>query len=189
MKKYIFLDKEGTITQRGAKAIETIVLPTYADIIAPLRQLSSIGYQFIILSNEPEIAEKLYTEKELNQSMSLLLEHLQLLGVNIEDYFYCPHSKEELCFCRKPLPGLFLQASEIYRIDFENSWMIGDEMADIQAGKVAGCKTILIDRLGTERNKIEIYQPDSAPDFIVSSFLEIAQIINNNNKMKNSRYS
>ena len=93
----------------------------------------------------------------------------------LDDIYVCWHGQDGECKCRKPLPGMLLQVSEKYNIDFQQSYLIGDRWKDIEAGKSAGCKTIFLDY-----NYNELLR--SQPDFVASSTLEATEwIITQNN--------
>ena len=105
----------------------------------------SLGYQIIIVTNQSGIARGFYKEKEFHILNKWMLDKFQEKGVGILDVFFCPHGPDDGCYCRKPNPGLFINAKEKYGIDMSNSWMIGDKEADIEAAYNAGIsKTILV---------------------------------------------
>lgn len=155
MQKAIFLDRDGTINKyvgflRSAEEFE--LLPEICDGI---KAINASGYLAIVVTNQPVIARGEVTVAQLqqihNKMETLLGEH----GAYLDAIYYCPHHPHkgyvgeipELkieCDCRKPKPGMLLQAAEDFHIDLGQSWMIGDGENDILAGKAAGCKTVLL---------------------------------------------
>lgn len=160
--KAIFLDRDGTINKYVGFLRNIEEMELLDGVTEAIGKINSSGYLAIVVTNQPVIArgEVTYQELEIiHHKMETLLGNK---GVYIDDIFYCPHHPhkgyegeiEELkiqCECRKPKPGMLLQASEKYNIDLENSWMIGDSESDIIAGQEAGCKVAYIgESLNTE---------------------------------------
>lgn len=186
MEKCIFLDKDGTLIYDVPYNVSLDKIRCYEDIYAPLKRLTEAGYKLIIVSNQSGIAKGYFTEKQLQEAFSHLISILRKENVCITDYYFCPHALSERkrkgehvksCSCRKPLPGLLLQAAEDYNIDLTQSWMIGDIIADMGAGRAAGCHTILLDRNGQERRRPLITHPSYRPGTIVDHFFSIDSII------------
>ena len=156
--KAIFLDRDGTINKYVGflKEIDQFELISGAD--DAIKLINQLGYLAIVITNQPVIARGDITVEELNDIHNKMETLLGKSGAYLDGIYYCPHHPDkgfereipELkfdCDCRKPKPGLLIKAAKDFNIDLENSWMIGDSIADIQAGKSAGCKTALI---GTE---------------------------------------
>lgn len=158
--KAIFLDRDGTINQNVGflRNIEDFeLIPGVAEAI---KKINESGYLVIVITNQPVIARGEVTFEELKQIHNKMETLLGNEGAYIDDIFFCPHHPDsgfegevrELkikCGCRKPSPGMILQAAQKYNIDLEESWMIGDTRLDIETGKNAGCKTALV---GNEEN-------------------------------------
>ena len=152
----IFLDRDGTINRyvgflRDIEQFE--LLPGAAEAI---RRINASGYLAIVVTNQPVIARGEVTREQLREIHDKMETLLGREGAYVDDIYYCPHHPHrgypgevaELkidCDCRKPKPGLLLQAAEDYNIDLTKSWMIGDSQSDMQAGEAAGCKTALVD--------------------------------------------
>ena len=113
--------------------------------------LNRAGYRVIVVSNQSGIGRGFYSETDVHQ----LHRHIDLVlkqdGATVDAYYYCPHHPEHgqgeyrrECSCRKPLPGMILQAAVDLDIDLASSFMIGDKRVDVQAGKAAGCMPILV---------------------------------------------
>lgn len=153
--KAVFIDRDGTINKyvgflRNIDDFE--LLSGAAEAIATI---NSSGYLAIVVTNQPVIArgEVTYDQlKEIHNKMEMLL---GMEGAYLDAIRFCPHHPQkgyegeitELkteCECRKPKPGMLLEAAKDFNIDLSQSWMIGDGENDIKAGKAAGCKTALI---------------------------------------------
>lgn len=153
--KAVFLDRDGTINKyRGfVKNIEEFeLIPGVAEAI---RKINESGYLAIVVTNQPVVARGEVTWEQLDEIHKKLETLLGLKGAYLDGVYFCPHHphkgyKGEVvelkinCDCRKPKPGLLLQAMKDFNIDLSESFMIGDGKNDIKAGKVAGCKSILI---------------------------------------------
>lgn len=151
MRKVIFLDRDGTIN------IEKSYLHKWEDFefeknaIEGLKELKNLGYEFIVVTNQSGIGRGYYTEEDLVTLNNQMTEKLKEFGIEILECFYCPHHPEKGigkykvdCNCRKPNPGMLLEGIKKYDVDIENSFMIGDKKGDLEAGKKAGLKSILV---------------------------------------------
>ena len=169
--KYIFLDRDGVICEdkHHIHKIEDIVLiPKSAEAI---RLLNEHNYKVILITNQPVIARGLCRIDELKE-LNLYLERLLLKeGAKINKIYFCPHhptagnnsTYTRECECRKPKPGMILQAKKDFNIgDLSTYYMLGDKMSDIHAGKSAGCKTILVETGygGKGGEQLEEIEPD-----------------------------
>ena len=153
--KAIFLDRDGTINKHIGflrKPEEFELLPGVAEAI---KIINRSGYLAIVVTNQPVIARGEVSIDELNIIHNKMESELGIAGAYIDALYYCPHHPhkgyageiKELkidCSCRKPKPGMLLNAASDFNIDLNQSWMIGDTLTDIQAGKTAKCKTALI---------------------------------------------
>lgn len=146
-KKTVFLDRDGVINKRPPKAEyisswrEFVFLPRVKDALTLLYQK---GYDIYVVTNQAGIARGTVTKKQVDDIHHHVIKELQKQGVTIADIAVCPHGWDEGCFCRKPKPGLFFDLSYRYSINLYDSICIGDDPRDIQAGRAAGCKTILV---------------------------------------------
>ena len=105
-----------------------------------LNQARNDGFLNIVVTNQPDIARGLMSSNDLEEIHELIRTELP-----IDDIMVCPHDNADNCKCRKPKAGMLLNAAESWKIDLHNSYMIGDQSKDIEAGRNAGCTTILMD--------------------------------------------
>jgi len=177
MERSIFLDKDGTLIHDVAYNVSLSKIAFYPDIFSSLKQLVTAGYSLILISNQSGIAKGLFNEKELRIALDYIVGYLYQKGISIKGYYYCPHDEQNVCNCRKPLPGLLQKAAYEHRIDLSHSWMIGDILTDVGAGRAAGCKTILLDRNRSERLLPLGYQDPFRPDYILDDFFGVANAV------------
>lgn len=146
MEKIVFLDRDGVINRNAPPHqyilnLQTFhVLPNTAEAV---HLLNNNGYKIIVVSNQRCISLGMLTVSALNEIHDHLNRELAKHNAHIDAFYTCPHNIGE-CSCRKPQIGLFRQAEKQYNIDKGNSWMIGDNLTDIQAGIAYGVKSILI---------------------------------------------
>jgi histidinol-phosphate phosphatase family protein len=110
------------------------------------------GYALIVVSNQSGVAHGLFPERALRDVERSLRSQLAEFGVPLAGFYYCPHHPQGhvhgyaiACRCRKPAPGMLRRAAADLDIDLAESWMVGDILDDIEAGRRAGCRTVLID--------------------------------------------
>lgn len=175
-KKAIFLDRDGVINKvllnngkpfSPRKFDEFEFLP---EVEKALNYLRKLGFINIVVTNQPDIARGLMEIEELNKMHALTREKLP-----IDNFMICPHDDEDNCRCRKPKPGMLIEASEKWDIDLKKSYLIGDSWKDMEAGKSACCKTILIDMPYNQRVKSDyrVKNWDEAVKIIVNCELQI----------------
>jgi D,D-heptose 1,7-bisphosphate phosphatase len=148
----VFLDKDGTLVEDVPYNVDPASLTLCSGVVEGLQLLQQEGYALIMVSNQPGIAKGHFDEEALSSLCHHLEDTLARHGITLQDFYYCPHHPEGKvaryavdCNCRKPLPGMLLRASNEHGIDLSRSWMIGDILHDVEAGRRAGCKTVLID--------------------------------------------
>jgi D-sedoheptulose 7-phosphate isomerase len=171
-RRAVFLDRDGVINRAFVRDGKPFPPPTQQELeVLPgvpeaLRELKSQGYQLIVVTNQPDVGRGMLSRQTLDAMHQTLLASLPL-----DDILVCCHTDQENCDCRKPKPGMLLEAARKHNIDLSASFMVGDRWRDIDAGYNAGCKTILIDYGYSER------APDHEPDLRVSSLREAADWI------------
>lgn len=143
--KLVIVDRDGTLCVEREGYIQTVdewePLPGALDAIA---RLNHAGYHVVIAANLPGLGRGLFDMAALNAIQAKMNKQLAGVGGRIEAIFYCPHAPDEGCSCRKPLPGLFLQIGERYKIDLRQVHAVGDSVRDMQAAHAAGCVPHLV---------------------------------------------
>ena len=143
--KLVILDRDGTINQDSddyvKSADEWLALP---DALEAIARLNHAGWRVVVASNQSGLGRGLFDVAALNDMHAKMHKLLAAAGGRIDAVFYCPHSPEETCNCRKPLPGLFEQIGERYGMDLTGVNAVGDSLRDLQAGAAVGCTTHLV---------------------------------------------
>lgn len=170
-RKAVFLDRDGVINRSLVKdgkpyppsSVEGVkILPGVARAI---KKLKGADFLVICVTNQPDVARRIQSRKAVEAIHKFLLKLLPL-----DEIMVCYHDDNDKCQCRKPLPGMLLNAKKKFLIDLEKSFMVGDRWRDVEAGRRAGCVTVSIDNQYAE--KVE-----SQPDVRVSSLAEAADWI------------
>lgn len=146
-KKAVFLDRDGVLNKEMGDYVCKFEDFHVLDNFDALKELQDRGYLLLVATNQGGLAKGWYNEEELAKMHKYLKQVYHERGVEITDFFYCPHHPNFTgdCDCRKPKPGLLLQGIEKYNIDPAKSYFIGDRERDVEAGQAAGVKGILID--------------------------------------------
>ncbi|MBQ7738309.1 MAG: HAD family hydrolase [Desulfovibrionaceae bacterium] len=142
--KAIFLDRDGTLNEDHGYVHKIADFQWLPNVISALKIFKSLGYLLIVVSNQSGIARNYYTQKDLLILQADLDRQLQKENSTIDGWYYCPHHPEITgpCLCRKPKPGLLLEAMAKHLISPNESWMIGDRLRDVQAGIAAHVPSI-----------------------------------------------
>lgn len=143
----VFFDRDGIVNRRRVDDYvrqwgDFEFLPEIFTILPRAREA---GFVAILVTNQRGIARGLMSETALETiHASMQRELARVAGAVFDAIYYCPHERDAGCNCRKPLPGMLLDAARDHALDLEASWMIGDSESDIAAGLAAGCRTILV---------------------------------------------
>ena len=146
-RRAVFLDRDGVINAKlpedryVAHTWEFRLLP---GVVQALRSLAKLGYVLVVITNQRGIGRGLMTESQLDAVHDFMCEEFRRGGVTVDAVYHCPHDKNENCPCRKPEPGMILDAGRDLGIDLGSSYMVGDSPSDIGAGKRAGTRTVRI---------------------------------------------
>jgi D-glycero-D-manno-heptose 1,7-bisphosphate phosphatase len=181
MKRALFLDRDGTLVEPRHYPSKPGDLILHAGIGPLLRAFQDAGWELVVITNQSGLARGYFTEDDLEKMHAWLREMLRDWGIELNSIQFCPHHVEGIvphlavaCACRKPEPGMLLNAARERDIDLTKSWMIGDILDDIEAGKRAGCRTALVD-LGTEAlPESDIRWPDLVARTTAEALAQIA---------------
>ena len=148
--KAVFLDKDGTLVEDVPYNVDPALLQFTPRAVPALQLLARAGFAIVIVSNQSGLALGRFTRGEFATLQRALVARIrEEAGVDIADFLACPHAPGPghvpACLCRKPAPGLLRQAALAHRIDLSSSWMVGDILDDVEAGRRAGCRSILLD--------------------------------------------
>lgn len=176
----LFIDRDGTLTYPFHYPSRPEQLHLYEDIGPGLRALQNMGFRMVVITNQAGIARGYFTHADLMALHQHLTQELAKQDIHIDAIYHCPHHPEGQvpqfsmpCGCRKPQPGMLLQAASDLEIDVSRSWFVGDILDDVEAGNRASCRTILVD-LGTEPPPT---QPLRQPTFVARNTRHALHII------------
>jgi D-glycero-D-manno-heptose 1,7-bisphosphate phosphatase len=167
----VFLDRDGVIVipefrdRRSFAPRRLADFRVYPDAAVSLQRLRSAGFLLAVVTNQPDVGNGLIPRSEVDAMHEILRRDLSVDIVKA-----CFHGADERCECRKPKPGMILEAANELGIDLPRSYMVGDRKGDVEAGHAAGCTTVFID-LGYAEAAPE------APDHVVRSIAEAADVI------------
>ena len=151
MEKVIFLDRDGTLNEEVNylhRKEDLVLLPGVPEA---LKAFKDQGYKLVVITNQAGVARGYYTEDDVKELHRYMNELLAEQGAEIDAFYYCPHHPEHgigkykiQCHCRKPETGMFEMAERDFQVDKASSWMIGDKLIDIEAGRNYGVRTVLV---------------------------------------------
>jgi|SaaInlLV_10m_DNA_2_1039722.scaffolds.fasta_scaffold26702_2 D-glycero-D-manno-heptose 1,7-bisphosphate phosphatase len=171
-KKAIFLDRDGVINKEKNYLYKKEDFEFIDGVFEACKYFQEVGYQLIVVTNQSGISRGYYQEEDFHKITEWMLEQFESQSIKILDVFFCPHGPESTCNCRKPKPGMLLEAKEKYNIDMQYSWMIGDKEADIGAANAAEVKNTILVKTGHEIDEV-----NSNAKFILKSMQDTIEII------------
>jgi D-glycero-D-manno-heptose 1,7-bisphosphate phosphatase len=174
----IFLDKDGTLLVDVPYNVDPAQMRLGDGVAAGVRRLYEAGFALVVVTNQSGVARGYFAESAIAPVEQRLR---QLLGVPLAGFYYCPHHPAGTvagygvrCDCRKPEPGMLRRAATELNLDLERSWLVGDILNDVEAGRRAGCRTVLLDN----SNETEwILTPGRVPHQTVATFDQAADVI------------
>ena len=146
--KTIFLDRDGVINKEVEYLFRIADFKFNEGVFDACLYFQNLDYKIIIISNQSGIARGYYSERDYLELTKWMLDQFNIKGISILDILYCPHGPESTCDCRKPKPGMLIEAKYKYDISMKDSWMIGDKETDIEAANLAGITNTILVRSG-----------------------------------------
>jgi histidinol-phosphate phosphatase family protein len=188
LKRAVFLDKDGTLVENVPYNVERARIVLAPGAVQALRLLAAQRYRFIVVSNQPGVALGHFPIGALAAVADHLADLFAAHDLMLDGCYWCPHHPQGSiaeytfdCTCRKPLPGLLRAASHEHGIDLSASWLVGDILDDVEAGRRAGCRTALLN-IGNETEWRGGSQ--RTPDVVASSLLAAAHAILQNTRLR-----
>jgi D,D-heptose 1,7-bisphosphate phosphatase len=177
----VFLDKDGTLIEDVPYNVNPDLIRLTPGVAETLPVLYAAGYRLFVISNQSGVARGYFTEAALQDVETRLRTLLAQINAPLSGFYYCPHHPDGsvpaytvTCSCRKPASGLLQRAAAEHHLNLERSWFVGDILDDVEAGRRARCKTILL----ANGNETEWQlSPQRQPHFVVTHFSQIARII------------
>ena len=170
MNRAVFFDKDGTLVENvpyNVNPARIVLSPGAAEAVGAFAER---GYRIVVVSNQPGVALGKFRAPDLLKVEKRLRELLPRL----DGFYYCPHSPHAGCQCRKPAPGMLERAALDHGIELAESWMVGDILDDVEAGRAAGCRTALLDNGNETQWNVT---PERVPDLVAHDFAELAALV------------
>ncbi len=181
MNKAIFIDKDGTLIPDIPYNVDPEKITLQEGVVEGLKLLKAQGYIFIMISNQSGVARGFFEKEALTGVKNKIQVLLEKDEIRFQDFYWSFNHPQGTvkkyaveCNFRKPKPGMILQAAAEHQIDLQQSWMIGDILNDVEAGKRAGCQTVLIDN-GNETEWVS--GEYRKPDYKAKNFFQAAAFI------------
>ena len=165
----VFLDRDGTICKHVPYLSRPEQFELLPGTVEGIRILNRLGLKVIVVTNQSGIARGYFTEKDLQMIHERMVYEISKGGARLDAIYYCPHSPDDGCECRKPKIGMLLRAAQEFNLDLRSCFMIGDREIDVKTGWNAGCVSILVLSPETE-NGIKA-------DYVASNLYEAAKLI------------
>jgi D-glycero-D-manno-heptose 1,7-bisphosphate phosphatase len=187
----VFVDRDGVLNElvyddeegRSSSPVSTKGLRVFPFVPDSVKKLRSMGFLVIVISNQPGVAKKQFTQAELKRMSAKIRRVLSSKGTSLDGEYYCLHHPDGLvreltlsCECRKPKPGLLLKAAKEKDIDLHESYFVGDGLIDVEAGRRAGCKTILVGHITTFLSRM-MQERKATPDYMVHTLKDVPALL------------
>jgi D-glycero-D-manno-heptose 1,7-bisphosphate phosphatase len=173
----VFLDRDGTLNVRPAPHQYVTSAEDFAWIPGAregLGKLAQAGYLLAVVSNQRGVGRGLVSPGVLREIERRIQRDLAVEGCAIERFRYCVHGEEDGCDCRKPRPGMILALADELELDLATSWVVGDDPADVAAGRAVGCRTALVGGAHAEGVDLLVASVAAASEAIVDGFQPVA---------------
>ncbi len=180
MQKAVFLDRDGVVNEDVDHLNSVSDLHMIPSSVRAIKQLNDRGYIVVLVTNQGGIAKGIIDPRNLEAIHAEMTDHLTRGGARLDGIYFCPHHPQGtiaeyaiVCDCRKPKAGLIYRAAKDLEIDLSKSFLVGDKLSDIVAGKTAGVKTILVN---AGHASVDVAQ-EVIPDIVAQDLLGAVQYI------------
>jgi len=170
-RKVFFVDRDGVINKEIGYLHDIDKFEFIDGVLEAFEYILSRNYDIIVVTNQSGIGRGFYSEDNFLELNKWMVNFLKSKGINILDVFYCPHSPEDDCNCRKPKPGMFLDAKKKFNIEMDKSWSIGDKETDITAATYAGISNTILVKSGHDIN-----EENSKASYILESLYDVIDL-------------
>ena len=155
-RRAVFLDRDGVINRNREDHVKSWEeFERLPGVLGAFRCLAHSELLVVVVSNQSAIGRGLTTSERVDDINSRMISAVHRVGGRIDAVYYCPHTPESGCSCRKPKPGLLQRAAEELEIDLSRSYLVGDQQSDMEAALAAGCKRILVGEITPGRHTQE----------------------------------
>lgn len=170
----MFLDRDGTIIKDAGYPRDPAEVIVLDGALAALRGLRTLGYALVVVSNQSGIARGIIDPAQAAAVHERFVALCAAGEVRFDAVVYCSHGPDDGCDCRKPAPGMLLDAADRLGIELATSFMVGDKASDVQAGRRAGCRTI---RFGPAHDPQYATGAEQGPDCVASNWSAVYELI------------
>lgn len=176
--KAVFIDRDGTINVDVHYLNDPDRFEMYPDVGEGVKKLKENKFKIIVITNQSGIARGYFTEEQLSKIHERMKQEFQKFDVVLDGIYYCPHHPYDNCNCRKPNIGLFEEAVKEHNIGVKTSYMLGDKILDIGAGKKIGVRTVLIPEPHLRKELLsKKFEWEYYPDYIANNFIDAVEWI------------
>jgi D-glycero-D-manno-heptose 1,7-bisphosphate phosphatase len=186
----VFLDRDGVLDElvyyedgHVGSPISAKKLVVYPKAAEAVKKIHAAGYEAIVVSNQAGVARKQFSYQEFLKMNEKIRRALSRKGAHLDAEYYCLHHPRALikkykknCDCRKPKPGLLIRAAKENNLDLKKCFFVGDSLTDVQAGRKAGCNTVLIGQMTDMLNR-QMKKHNATPDYMIGSLIQIDKVI------------
>jgi D-glycero-D-manno-heptose 1,7-bisphosphate phosphatase len=178
LKPAIFLDRDGTICEEVGYLNHISRLHLFPFAAAAISRLNQAELPVIVVTNQSGISRRIFPESLVLQVHERISNELSAAGARVDGYYYCSHTKQDDCTCRKPLPGLLKRAAQEHHLCLDRSFVVGDRYADIELAHGVGGRGVLV-LTGYGRGEYELHQENwpRQPDFVAENLSEAVDAI------------
>ena len=173
-RRFVVLDRDGTIIEEVSYLSDPKQIALIAGAGKALRDLRAMGFGLVVITNQSAVGRGFFDQSQLARIHDCLLDMLRTEKINLDGLYFCPHTPEDQCFCRKPQTGLIQKASEELGFDLSSSIVIGDKVSDIEMGRRVRAVTILV-RTGYGAQVAA--EQTATPDYIVDDLPAAVEVI------------
>jgi D-glycero-D-manno-heptose 1,7-bisphosphate phosphatase len=173
-RQFVVLDRDGTIIVERHYLSDPRQIEFLPGAVRGLRQMFAVGLGLVVVTNQSAVGRGFFGEAHLDLIHRQLDELLKAEGIHLDGIYFCPHTPEDDCSCRKPRPGLIERAAKELDFDLQASFVIGDKPADIELGRQVRATTFLV-RTGYGAEFVD--DPAVNPDYVADDLAAAAQLI------------
>jgi len=178
--KAVFLDRDGVINIDTGYVSHSDDFEFIDGVIEACQKIKEKGYQLVVITNQSGIARGYFSEDEFMTLTEWMDWSMADKGVELDGIYYCPHHPDkgigeykQACDCRKPQPGMINSAAEFLKLDLSQSYLVGDKVSDIQAGKNAGIGTNILVRTGKDITE----QGEELADHVINTLQDVIELL------------
>jgi len=174
LRRAVFLDRDGTLIEYEEEPVRKDQIRLFHRSGDAVRKLNDLGFLVLVVTNQPIVEKGILTLEEANSLSKFMVDELALVGARIDKVYMCPHKYGSQCRCRKPNLGMIEDAVADFKIDMAGSWIVGDTRRDMETGKRANLRTVLV-MTGEGGKDTEFFS--TVGEFEASDILGAAEII------------